>query len=252
MTIPLALQIYTVRNELAKDFQGVIERVAGIGYAGVEVAGLPGDVTPEKAYRLFHGLGLQVCGAHLPLPLGDQKSKVLEIMQALSSKDLVCAYQPQENFASAEAIKGTAEKLNEAAQVAKDAGLRFSYHNHWWEYLPVDGVPAYQTLLEHLSPDVNLEVDTYWVQTAGQDPAAVVRELGSRAPLLHLKDGPAVKGKPMTAVGEGVLDFPAIVSASRGAAEWLIVEMDECEGDTLEAVEQSYRYLVEKRLGHGR
>ena len=127
----------------------------------------------------------------------------------------------------------------------------FGIHNHWWEFLQVEGRYVYQIMLEHLDPAIFFQVDTYWVQTAGPDPAQVVKELGPRAPLLHLKDGPAVKGKPHTAVGDGVLDFPSIVRAAEGVAEWLIVELDSCATDMLEAVEKSYQYLVGEGLARG-
>ena len=83
------------------------------------------------------------------------------------------------------------------------------------------------------------------------DPAKVVKELGPRAPLLHIKDGPAVKDEPQVAVGDGVLDFPRIVQAAEGAVEWLIVELDHCGTDMMEAVEKSYQYLVKGGLARG-
>jgi sugar phosphate isomerase/epimerase len=112
--------------------------------------------------------------------------------------------------------------------------------------------------------DVFFEVDTYWVKTAGSellfrsgllfrlDPAEVVRKLGERAPLLHIKDGPCLRDAPMTAVGQGVMDFPAIVAAAEGRTEWMIVELDSCATDMWKAVEESYRYLIEKGLAYGR
>jgi hypothetical protein len=75
--------------------------------------------------------------------------------------------------------------------------------------------------------------------------------MGDNAPLLHIKDGPAVRGDPMTALGEGVIDIPSVVEAGAGATEWLIVELDECATDMLTALEKSYRYLVDKGLGRG-
>ena len=107
-------------------------------------------------------------------------------------------------------------------------------------------------LLERLSPDVFFEVDTYWAQTGGADPAEVVGRLGSRAPLLHIKDGSCVKGEPHTAVGQGIVDFPAIVAAGGDAVEWMIVEFDDCATDMMEAVEKSQAYLTGKGLARGR
>ena len=111
--------------------------------------------------------------------------------------------------------------------------------------IPVD------VMLEHLDPDVFFEVDVYWVQTAGQDPAQVVRRLGTRAPLLHVKDGPCQIEAPMTALGEGVVDIPGVVAAGSGSVDWLVVELDRCDTDIMEAIRKSYQYLVGKGLGRG-
>jgi sugar phosphate isomerase/epimerase len=106
-------------------------------------------------------------------------------------------------------------------------------------------------MMKHLSPDVLFELDCYWIKTGGPDPAAVVREVGARAPLLHIKDGPCKKGEPMTAVGDGIIDWAPVVQASAGTAEWLIVELDSCKTDMMEAVRKSYNYLVGRNLARG-
>jgi len=98
---------------------------------------------------------------------------------------------------------------------------------------------------------VFFEVDVYWVQTAGQNPAEIVRRLGARAPLLHIKDGPCQIESPMTALGEGVVDLPEVVAAGAGSTEWLVVELDRCATDMIEAVRKSYHYLIGKGLGRG-
>jgi sugar phosphate isomerase/epimerase len=250
MTPPIALQLYTLRQDTARDFGGTLEKVAALGYAGVEAAGFAGT-TPQAAAQIFKDLGLTVCAAHVPLPVGERKAEALETMQALGCRRLVCAWQPPERFATVDGIQGVCETLNEASAVAQANGLSLGYHNHWFEFLPVEGRLAHERLRDCLAGEVFFEIDTYWAQTAGADPAAVLRDLGPRAPLLHLKDGPAVRGQPMTALGEGVMDIPALLQASAGQAEWLIVELDECATDMFEAVRRSYQYLVEKGLGRG-
>ncbi len=249
MPPPLALQLYTVRHALEKDFAGTLRRIAAMGYVGVETAGFPGT-TPRAAARLFDELGLTVCSAHSPLPLGDKQREVIETLGWLGCQRLVCASQPPEHFKTADDIQRVCQTLNEASTVARANGLSLAYHNHWWECQPVGGRPAYQHMLEHLDPGVFLEVDVYWARTAGLDPVAMVRDLGGRARLLHIKDGPAQRGAPMTAVGEGVLDFLALAQVS--AAEWWIVELDECATDMLEAVQKSYTYLTGKGLARGK
>jgi len=240
---PIALQLYTLRDELARDFDTTIEKIAGVGFTGVETASFAGT-TVKAAASKFKDLGLVVCGAHLPLPVGERQAEVLETMQALDCRRLVCASQPRELFQTLDGIGQVCDRLNEASAVAKAHGLSLGYHNHDFEFKTVDGRPAHEVLRGCLSPDVFFELDTYWVQTAGVDAADVVRQLGSRVPLVHMKDGPAVRGKPMQALGEGVMDIPSLVDASAGHAEWLIIELDECATDMFQAVQRSFDSLA--------
>ena len=250
MTIPIALQLYTVRDLLAQDFEGTIRKVADMGYVGVETANLFGD-SPASAARLFGELGLTVSGAHSPMPLGDQKQEVLDTMGALQCKRLIVAWQPPEKYKSLDGIRSICDTLNEGAVVARAHGLQLGYHNHWFEYQPVEGRIPVDVMLEYLDPDVFFEVDVYWVQTAGQNPSEIVRRLGARAPLLHIKDGPCQIESPMTALGEGVMDLPEVVAAGAVSTEWLVVELDRCATDMMEAVRKSYHYLIGKGLGRG-
>lgn len=249
MAAPISIQLYTVRELLANDYEGVVKRLAEIGYVGVEPAGFPGS-TVDDAVALYKELGLKVSSAHCPLPIGDQKEASLEIMEKLGCKYLVSGFGP-DNFKTVDGIKASCETFNEAASVAESAGYRFAIHNHWWEFLELDGRRVYSYMLDYLQPNVYFEIDTYWVQTGGADPVAVVKELGARAPLLHIKDGPCDKEKSMTAVGTGEVDFPAIVEAAGAHVEWMIVELDRCDTDMMDAVEQSYKYLVGEDLARG-
>ncbi len=249
MPSPIALQLYSVRKYAQEDFAQTIRKVAAMGYAGVEPANFPGT-TASAAGKLFAELGLAVPSAHLPLPVGEQKDEVLEAMDAIGSKRIISG-KGAGDFETMDKIKATCAIFNSAAENARSAGLSFGLHNHWWEYLQVEGRYVYQIMLELLDPDIFFEIDTYWVQTAGVDPAQVVRELGPRVPILHIKDGPCVKSEPMTAVGDGVMDFAEIVQAGGKNTEWLIVELDRCATDMMVAVERSLKYLVEQGLGSG-
>lgn len=250
MAAPIALQLYSLRDSLVNDFEGVIRKVAELGYAGVETAGFNGT-TPQAAARLFQDSGLQVCSVHGALPLGDKKNEVLDLMGLLNCKYLVCAYFPPEHFDSRDSIKQVCDQLNQADEVARANGLTFFYHNHWWEYRnQIDGKPANQIMLEYLSPTVKLELDTYWVKTGGVDPSVILRALDTRVPLLHIKDGSTDENEPMVAVGDGVMDWSSVMAAAK--AEWLIVELDRCATDMLEAVAKSYQYLITKGYARGR
>ena len=249
MKPPIGIQLYSVREALVTDYAGIVRRIAGFGYVGVEPAGFPGT-SPEKAGELFRQLGLAVPSAHTPLPLGDAKNEVLDAMAAIGCKRIISG-KGRDSFGTIDQIKRTCGIFNEASAVARENGLTFGMHNHWWEYQKVEGRYVYEVILESVVPEVFFEIDTYWVQTAGPDPATVVREFGARAPILHLKDGPCLRGEAMVALGDGVVDIPSVVAAGEGRSEWLIVELDACATDMMEAVERSCSYLVANGLGRG-
>jgi sugar phosphate isomerase/epimerase len=252
MTPPIALQLYTVRDVIAKkDYESVVRQVAQIGYAGVETAGFPGT-TPQAAGKLFKGLGLLVSSIHrFPIPTPSDKQEILDILGALDTKNYVSGGN-REDFTTIETTRLTCEKINAAAAMLAPYGIKFHVHNHWYEYLKVGEKYAYEYMIDFLAPEVFFQIDTYWTKTAGVDPAKVVKKLGKRAPLLHIKDGPAQQKVHQTAVGDGVLDFSAIVKAAAGNTEWMIVELDSCATDMMETVQKSFQYLTSKGLARGK
>lgn len=250
MPAPIALQLYTLRDAAANDYEGTVRQVADIGYTGVEPAGFPGT-TAEAGKKLFDDLGLQVCSAHLPLPVGDARQESLDLA-GLLGVDRVVAGRGPDQFKTVDLIKESCDVFNEAAANCAADGKAFAIHNHWWEFLEVDGRPVYKHMLEHLSDDVLFQVDAYWVQTGGQDPAAVIAELGPRAPLIHLKDGPCTREADMQALGEGITDFDAVIGAGGDHVDWWIVELDRCATDMMEAVRKSYAFLTSKGYAAGR
>jgi len=250
MPAPIGLQLYTIRDFLGKDYEGGVRKIADMGYVGVETAGFPGT-TPEKAAKLFRELGLEVTSAHVGLPIGKDKQPILDLMNTIGSKRIISGLWADQ-FKTDDEIKKSCDKFNESSAVATANGMTFGIHNHWWEFLKVGDRYAYQIMLEYLDPNVFFELDVYWVQTAGLDPVAVTREFGARAPLLHIKDGPAVQKVPTTAVGDGKVDIPGIIEAAKPTAQWMIVELDACATDMMEAVQKSYTYLTTTKLARGR
>ncbi|HEX2619701.1 MAG TPA: sugar phosphate isomerase/epimerase [Phototrophicaceae bacterium] len=244
---PIAVQLYTLRDALQNDLPGVLKRLAQIGFIGVEpYSGMDHTQTAQ----LCRDLGLTVTSAHLPAPAGENETATLKAAELYGIKRIIVPWQPQEYFKSMDGILHVCKLLNEANKVAHAHGLELGYHNHWGEVAIVDGRPAYQIMIDNLDADIFFEVDTYWVKTGGLDPVEVVKGLGKRAPLLHIKDGPAVMNEPMVAAGDGTLDIPGIVAA--GSADWLVVELDNCATDMMTAVEKSYQYLTSKGLAHGK
>jgi sugar phosphate isomerase/epimerase len=252
MTKPIAVQLYSVREALAEDFEGVVRTIADMGYAGVETAGVYGE-SVERAARLFGQLGLRVPSAHVPLPVGDDKGRVLDTLGALGCSYAVLAYLPVDQLRTRDQIRAHCELINEASANAQANGITLCYHNHWWELEKPEslgGSAPLDVMLEYLDPAVAFEIDTYWVKAGGADPAEIINRLGDRVPLLHIKDGSTRPADPMVAVGQGVMDYPALLANAQ--AEWLIVELDRCATDMLDAVRASYTYLTECGLAQGR
>ena len=254
----IGLQLYTIRDQIAKDIKGTLQRVAQLGYTHVETAFWPEGVTLSQAAKLLKEAGLAVISSHVEIPIGDNKKKMLDTAEAFGSKKMIWHGWPEDKrYSSLSGTQELADIYNEAGAFAKANGLQFGLHNHWWEYRnKVGNQFVYEVLLERVDPDIFFEIDTYWVKVAGHDPAEIVKKFGRRAPLLHIKDGPAIwrpslaedNPDPMVAVGKGTQNFPAIVKAASGNTEWMIVEMDKTATDVFVAMKESYDYLIDNKL----
>ena len=258
----IGLQLWTVRESIEKNLEETLSRVAEVGYAGVETAFWPEHISIEQAATALGKFDLPVFSIHCELPVGKERENILKMTEAYKCNRIVWHGWPEDPRYKTKA--GTLELVdiyNEANEFSKKEGLVFGVHNHWWEFEKnEDGKFPFEILFDKLDEDIFFEIDTYWVKVAGQDPAGIVGKFGKRAPLLHIKDGPATwtdsldedQPDPMVAAGQGIQDFPAIVSAAKGNTEWLIVELDNCATDMMIAVQESYKYLAEKGLGIGK
>ena len=237
----LGIQLYTVREAAEKDYLGTMRKLAMMGYQSVE----PGDFTGttiDEAVKIYNDLNLKVTSCHLKLPVGDNKNQVLDTAQKLGSKYIFTGVSISRDWDSADKIKQYADIYNEAAENAAAENIKIGTHNHAWEMQTVDGKPAYRIFLENTSPDVIWEIDTYWVKVGGLDPVEVVKEMGVRCPIIHVKDGMCERGAPFKPLGEGLMDIPPILKVASDK-EIFIVEQDSGEGDMLVNAETSINYL---------
>jgi len=244
---PLSIQLYTVR-ELTGEGRHVevLQRIADIGYKGVEGHGY--GLTPKEFRKLVEDMGMVVSSTWGDISAPDSVSQFIETAQTLGVKDVVCGFWIPE-FETVEAIAKTAEKLNAALPQLQAAGLTLCVHNHWIEFEMLEGKYKIDHLLARC-PGLKLELDVYWASNFAANKSEVIaRDYADVAPLLHIKDGPQVKGEPQVAVGSGTVDIKGCIAP--GKARWLIVELDECATDMMGAVEGSYRYLVENKLASG-
>jgi sugar phosphate isomerase/epimerase len=248
---PIAAQLWSLHDEAARDLLGVLERVAAIGYIAVETISLYGHA-PAVVRGVADGLGLGICSAHAPFPVGADASAILDEYQELGVSTLAWSLEPEE-FTSLRGILSGAERINQAAANAAERGMRIAYHNHFAEFQNTfSGERAYEILLHELDPAVVLELDTYWVQTAGLEPGPVAASLGDRLEFIHIKDGPARgMGDYMLPFGEGVVDLDGVVRANQ-SVKWNIVEMDRSHHDMYVLLRGCYDYLVGRRLAVGR
>ena len=246
---PIALQLYTLREAAKEDFPGVLRAVAEIGYKGVEFAGLQGH-DPREIAKLINDLGLEVSSSHTPFPTPENVQQLVDTELALGNRRLISGLGP-DDFKTVDAAKQAAAKFSQAAELLKPHGMTFGVHNHEWEFITADGRLAFDVLMEE-APDIFSELDVYWCAYGKSDPVKVVERHKSRMPLLHIKDGMLQDRTAQVAVGSGLLDMPAIIrAADPSVLEWLIVELDHCTTDMLEAVRESYTYLTTSGLAEG-
>ena len=245
--ISLAVQMYTLRNEQAKDFAGTIKEIARIGYSGVELAGYGNLKSARDVKKALDDAGLKVCGGHWIIEqLETELPKILDENEVLGNKTIVCPWMPEERRQSADAWRKTAAALTRIGGECQKRGFTFCYHHHSFEFARFDAKSGMDILIESSDPKlVKLELDTYWLAHGGEDPAAFINRVGNRVALLHVKDmadGPEQRFAP---VGAGKLKFgPILQAAAKAGVKWAIVEQDNCyDTPPIEAVRMSFRNL---------
>ena len=242
----LGIQLYTVRDRLEEDFEGTLRAIKDMGYDGVEFAWMFGGKTPEELAKFVEqDLGLLVCGFHLKTAEAtNAKDPAWTYALALKSPYVTVSLAGWVEERWDEAIA----TVKEAGKIAKKKGLQFTYHHHAQEFADKGGKYALDVLLEATDPEeVKLELDTYWIRKGGEDPVAYLRTKAGRVPQLHVKD--MAKDGSFAEVGEGEIDFPAVIEAADEArVPWLIVEQDKCARPSIESAEISAKNL-KKMMG---
>ncbi|OGJ85652.1 MAG: hypothetical protein A2268_16765 [Candidatus Raymondbacteria bacterium RifOxyA12_full_50_37] len=248
---PTSVQLYSVREEAKLDFPATLKKIASMGFVAVEFAGYH-NVPLKELRKILDTLSLKASSTHGALPDESNIRDIAEAAHTLGFTRHICG-RGDAFFASEEECKKTAALLENAAQMLKKEGLTFGYHNHWWEFdKNFNGKLPMEVVAEN-APSMFLQVDTYWVKVAGQEPSDFIKKYKARIPTLHIKDGPLNRDLPMTAVGEGKMNWKPIIEAADPATlEYLVVELDRCGTDMGEAVKKSISYLVKQGYGRSR
>lgn len=239
--IPIGLQLYTVRDECAKDFVGTLKKVAKMGYKGVELHDTY-SLSGVKLSRVLDDLGLKCIGNHMP------RERDLKKLIYLNS-ELGCSYVwgpclPEDKLPKDEAgCIAMARYANKVGAELKKSGIHLYYHNHAQEFEKIKDKYILDWLYENTDPElVMTEIDVMWVQYAGIDPASYIHKYPGRCPLVHIKDMDA--NGSFTEVGEGILDFNSIFSAcDEVRTKWYIVEQDICKRPSIESAYMSFEYF---------
>jgi sugar phosphate isomerase/epimerase len=259
----IGLQLYTVRSAMKPDFAGTLGKVASIGYREVEFAGYF-DHSPQEIRTTLDRLGLTAPSAHVAYEtLGDKWPGALEAGKVMGHTYIVVPSIPEPMRNQADSYKQAAEKFNRAAEASKKAGIQFAYHNHYFEFSPLNGKLPYDILLAETDPElVKMEMDLCWITVGGQDPLTYFSRYPGRFPLVHVKDmkkipekgasGKAVAASELDAdqtdVGGGVIDWKRIFAQSdKAGIKHYFVEQDEPKSP-FDSIKNSYAYLKELRF----
>ena len=246
----IGAQLYTLR-EFTQTPAGIAEtfrKVKAMGYDAVQKSAF-GPIDPAELRKLADNAGLAIVATHVgfePLQTGIQA--MIDEHRTIGCPHVAIGGLPQE-YRSEDGYHRFAAEASEVGRKLKDAGLTFSYHNHSFELEKFGGKLALGILMDESDPEaLSFEIDTYWIQHGGGDPAQWIRKAtanGRAMPLVHFKDMCIVEGRQtMAEVGEGNLNWPAILDACRDAKVlWHLVEQDTCQTDPFDCLATSLRNL---------
>jgi sugar phosphate isomerase/epimerase len=251
----IGVQLYTVRNVLPEKPAETLRAIGAIGYQEAEAsyAGLD-KLMPALAATHLKPIAVHLDAGAVLRGKDEDLARMVDEVKRRGFAYVVFPYLPPADRGGLDAIRRLAQSLNRAGEKCRAAGLSFCYHNHAFEFEPVEGTTPFQVLMDNTDKQlVGLEMDAFWVSVAGGDPAEMLAKLGGRVRLMHLKDkaaGTPVMYKesvPRTAfqeVGHGVLDWPRILRAAAAAGvPHYFVEQDQTPGDPVESLRQSFTYL---------
>ena len=266
MALPVAVQLFSVRDDAKADMRDTLVKVKALGYDGVEFAGLHGNA-PEQIKAMCEEIGLVPLSAHVPyVNLVEDAEGVLSQYATIGCQFVVVPYLTEEYRPGTDKFPEVIENIKMIGKVAKELGMQLLYHNHDFEFMKLDGKYALDILYDEVPAEyLQTELDTCWVNVGGENPPAYIKKYSGRAPVVHLKDFVGEKSEDMyeligiekkaptrpsgfefRPVGSGVQDFPAILAAAEEAgASWVVVEQDQATiGLTpMESIAKSREYL---------
>ena len=247
----IGVTLYTLRDfvKTPADIAATLKRVREMGYENIQLSAL-GPIDPGELATMIHGEGLHVCATHVSFErLQTELDAVLEEHRLWGCVNLAIGSMPQ-SYRTPDGYSRFAVDASVVAKKITAAGMTFSYHNHHGELERVGAYRGLEVLIRESDPALGFEIDVYWIQYGGGDPAEWIRKVRDRCPIIHFKDLSVVEGKQVMAeVGEGNLNWAAIVAACKAShAKWYVVEQDTCAGDPFDSIAISLRNMREMGL----
>ncbi|SDE36696.1 Sugar phosphate isomerase/epimerase [Paenibacillus sp. UNCCL117] len=243
----IGVQLYTLRNETAADFEGTLRKVAELGYEGVEFAGY-GGLSAEDMKALLQELNLKVPGSHVSLErLRSDLQGEIDYMKTIGGETIIVPWAKAEDE---EGWKAIIAELQSFGEEVRKQGLGFGYHNHAFEFEGKVGEAFIFDAIFESQPELLVEMDACWVHRGGQDPVAYIRKYAGRLPLVHAKDYKVEDNNTVTLeLGQGIVALDEVIAAaSEAGVQWLIVEQDNCQNPPLESIANSLNWLKEHYL----
>ena len=242
--IPFGLQLYSVRNECAKDLVGTVTAVAKMGYKAVEFAGYH-NRDASTLRKLLDDVGLKCCGTHFGLDalLGDNLAKTVEFNHTLGNPFLIAASLPGKYTKTRAGWQEAADRFNEAADKVKPHGMRVGYHNHSIEFTAIDGELPWDTFFNRAKKEVVIQFDTGNGMAEGGDPMIFLKKHPGRTASVHVK--PFSKAKPNALIGDDEHPWKDIFRLCENGAgvEWYIIEYESDAFPPLVSVEKTLEVM---------
>lgn len=264
MLKPLAVQLYSLRGYAEKDFVAVLKRVADIGYKAVEPAGF-WNLKPAEFKKIIDDLGLKIYSSHSPWARKlEDINEIVETLGILGLKNCVCGYGP-DDFKDLDAIKKTADITNGLIDALEKYGITLFQHNHYWEFERIDGKLKYDSYVE-LCPRIKFEMDCFWSTNKGsEDAVEMLKRYADRTILIHMKDGVCTQNAgggdmvnglldmkiDLLPLGTGTLPIQQLIEATPDSVSSIVVELDYCNIEMWDAIEQSYKFMTSNGLAAG-
>jgi sugar phosphate isomerase/epimerase len=256
----VGVQLYTLRNEIGKDPKGTLQRVAQLGYKQVETFGYSNgkwfNLSPTELSATLKNNGLSSPSGHtypgsffLKSGWEEEWKRTVEDSKAIGQEFIVIPWL-EEAYRNSANYKKIAEELNKAGKMAKEGGMKLAYHNHDFEFAPVDGQTGFDILTKNTDKKlVHFELDLYWAVKAGLDPVQLFEHYPGRICMWHVKDMDNTPKKFYTEVGSGVIDFKPIFAKARlSGMKYFFVEQDVCPGSPFDSIGKSIAYLQKNVL----